>query len=182
MKYIGIILIAWLSIINQAGQDLYVCKNAKISLFSSAPIEDIKALSATGTSVFNSATGELDFSVAINSFHFDKSKMQEHFNENYMESDKYPKATFKGKINEPIDVTKNGSYHVNVSGILEVHGVKQARTITGNIVVASGVVSMRSEFTVRCADHHIEIPTIVFHHIAESIQINVTATYAPYNK
>ena len=180
MKHIVIILLAWMSITNQAGQDLYACKNAKISLYSSAPIEDIKAVSSIGTSVFNAATGELDFSVAIRSFQFDKSRMQEHFNENYMESEKYPRAIFKGKINEHVDVTKNGSYAVTATGVFEAHGVKQSRTIPGKITVNNGVVSMTSQFMVKCADHHIEIPTIVFHHIAESIQVNVSSTYSLY--
>jgi hypothetical protein len=83
-----------------------------VSLYSKAPIEDIDALSDKGTSVFNAATGELAFSVPIRSFKFDKALMQEHFNENYMESDKYPQAIFKGKINEKPDVTKDGIYPV----------------------------------------------------------------------
>src|ERR1700712_3145510 len=101
MKYIAIILLAWIGM-NQAGQDLYVSKNAKVSLYSSAPIEDIKAATSSGGSVFNPATDELDFSVNIKSFIFEKELMQEHFNSDYMESDKFPKATFKGKIQSHI--------------------------------------------------------------------------------
>jgi polyisoprenoid-binding protein YceI len=177
MKNIAIILLAWMSISNQAGQTLYACKNATISLFSTAPIEDISATTTTGASAFNAATGDLIFSVNINSFKFPKSLMQEHFNSDYMESDKYPKATFKGKIQEHIDVTKDGNYPVTAVGELEVHGVKQNRTIPGRIVVSNGVISMTSEFMVKCADHHIDIPKIVFHNIAESIKMNVSAVY-----
>src|SRR5471030_2501156 len=111
MKYISIILLAWMSI-NQAGQDLYVSKNNRISLYSSAPIEDIKAATSSGASVYNPSSGELDFSVNIKSFTFQKELMQEHFNSDYMESDKFPKATFKGKVQEPIDVTKDGTYPI----------------------------------------------------------------------
>ena len=181
MKYISIILLAWMSINNQAGQDLYVSKNAKISLFSSAPIEDIKASSSTGASVFNAATGELAFSVAIRSFQFPKSLMQEHFNSDYMESDKYPRATFKGKIKEYIDVSKDGTYPITVIGDLSVHGVTQNRSITGKLIVSGGTISMTSEFVVKCADHNIKIPSIVFHNIAESIQMNVTVNYIKNN-
>jgi hypothetical protein len=178
MKYISIILLAWMTTF-QGGQDLFVCKNANISLYSSAPIEDIKAETSSGASVFNAATGELNFSVAIHTFKFEKSLMQEHFNSDYMESDKYPRAIFKGKINEHVDVSKDGTYPVNVSGDLTVHNVTMKRTIPGSIIVKGGVVSMKSEFMVKCADHHIEIPKIVFHNIAESIKINISATYAP---
>ena len=179
MKYITIILLAWIGMI-QAGQDIYVSKNARISLYSSAPIEDIKAATSSGGSVYNPSTGELDFSVNIKSFTFEKELMQEHFNSDYMESDKFPKATFKGTIQEHVDITKDGIYPITVNGDLTVHGVTQKRIIPGTISVKSGVISMSSEFIVKCADHHITIPSIVFHNIAESIKMNVSATYIPY--
>jgi polyisoprenoid-binding protein YceI len=181
MKHIIIILFAWMSVYNQ-GQDLYTCKNANISLFSSAPLEDIAANTSTGTSVYNATTGELVFSVNISSFRFKKSLMQEHFNSDYMESDKYPKATFKGKIQQPIDVTKNGSYPVTVSGELDVHGVKQTRIIPGTITINNGNITMASEFMVKCVDHRIDIPKLVFHNIAETIKMNVSATYSSVKK
>ena len=182
MKHISIILLAWMSIINQAGQGIFVCKNANISLYSSAPIEDIKANTSKGTSVYNADTGDLAFSVNIRSFQFEKSLMQEHFNDDYMESDKYPAATFKGKVNEHPDLTKDGTYPITVTGDLTVHGVTQNRTIPGKLTVSGGAVSMTSEFMVKCADHHISIPAIVFHNIAESLKINVSAAYTPYKK
>ena len=173
------ILLAWFTT-NQAGQDTYTCKNAKVSLYSSAPIEDIEATATNGVSVYNAATGDLAFSVPIRGFHFPKALMEEHFNENYMESDKFPKATFKGKIQDHPDLSKDGSYPVTATGDLQVHGVTQTRTITGNLKVTGGVLTMTSEFMVKCADHHIDIPQIVFHHIAESIRIRVAATYTVY--
>lgn len=181
MKYLSVILLAWLSI-SQAGQGTYVCKNAHINMFSSAPIEDIEANSNEAVSVYNAATGDLDFSLSVRSLHFPKSLMEEHFNENYMESDKYPKATFKGKVQSPPDLSKDGTYPVTVAGYLTVHGVTQNRTINGTIKVANGAVSMNSEFMVKCADHHIDIPQIVFHNIAESIRIRVAANYMLYKK
>jgi len=179
MKYIIIVLLAWMSI-NQAGQGLYVCKNAKVRLYSSAPIEDIKAVTTSGASVYNAATGDLDFSVNIKSFQFEKELMQEHFNSDYMESDKFPKASFKGKVQENVDVTKDGAYPITVVGDLTVHGITQKRKIPGQLIVKNGVISMSSEFIVKCADHHISIPQIVFHNIAESIQMNVSANYFSY--
>lgn len=174
------ILLAWLGFNNRAGQDSYVCKNVRISLYSSAPIEDISAVSGKGVSVFDASTGDLAFSVEIRSFHFEKSLMEEHFNSDYMESDKYPRAVFKGKINETIRLSQDGSFPVTVTGMLTVHGVTQKRTISGTMKISGGTVSLASQFMVRCADHHIDIPTIVFHHIAESIRVNVSAVYSPY--
>src|ERR1700712_5374645 len=160
MKYIATLLLAWMTAI-QAGQDIYVCKNAKVNIYSSAPIEDIEATAFNGASVYNTATGELDFSVPIRGFRFPKALMQEHFNENYIESDKYPKATFKGKIQERPDLSKDGTYPVTATGDFQIHGVTQTRTIAGNLTVSGGVVTMTSEFMVKCADHHIDIPQIV---------------------
>jgi hypothetical protein len=161
-------------------QDLYTCKNVKITLFSSALIEDIKAVTSTGVSVYNATTGELDFSVAISTLQFEKAFMQQHFNSDYMESDKYPRAIFKGKIQEHVDITKEGTYTVNAVGELTVHGISQKRTIQGSLTVKNGIIYMASEFMVKCADHHIDIPQILFYHIAELIKINVSATYNPY--
>ncbi|WP_295675873.1 YceI family protein [uncultured Mucilaginibacter sp.] len=179
MKYIGVILLFWLNI-NQVGQDLYVCKNARITLFSSALIEDIKAVSTDGVSVYNPGTGELYFSVGISTFQFDKAFMQQHFNSDYMESDKYPKAIFKGQIQEHIDISKDGTYAVSAAGDLTVHGVSQKRTVRGSLIVKNGIITLSSEFMVKCADHHIDIPQILFYHIAENIKITVSATYSLY--
>lgn len=178
MKYLQFLVLGWIAMSNpQTDQQLYACKNARVSLFSSAPIEDIAATSATGTSVFNAATGDLAFSVNIASFQFKKSLMQEHFNSEYLESDKSPRAIFKGKIQQQINTTQNGTYPVTAVGELDVHGVKQNRTLQGTITVNNGTVAMASEFMVKCADHNIQIPKIVFHNIAENIQIKVAATY-----
>ena len=181
MKYIAIVLLAWLAA-SQAGGDSYVCKNAKVSIFSKAPLEDISALSGKAVSVYNPATGELVFSVPVRSFVFEKSLMQEHFNENYMESDKYPNASFKGKILDKVDVSKDGTYTVKAAGVLDVHGIKQNRTIEGKVQVNKGAVKLSSEFIVKCKDHQIDVPRLVFQKIAENIQVKVAADYSRYQK
>lgn len=178
MKHIGLILLVWFGI-NQTGQDIYVCKNAVVNIYSKAPIEDIEAKSAKGTSVLNTTTGEVAFAVPIRSLKFEKALMQEHFNENYMESDKYPQASFKGKINEKIDTGKDGVYPVTATGVFEAHGVKQNRTLPGKITISGGNLTLTSEFMVACKDHKIDIPTLVFKNIAETIKVNVTAAYSP---
>jgi hypothetical protein len=180
MKFIVVILLSLVAFTTTP--DLYVSRNARISIFSHALIEDIKADSKSGLSVYNPSTGELDFSLQISSLQFDKAFMQQHFNSDYMESDKYPKAIFKGKILEHVDVTRDGNYPVNAAGILTVHGISINRTIPGNVLVKNGVVTMSAEFMVKCADHHIDIPQILFYHIAEVIKVNVSATYSWYTK
>lgn len=125
MKYFLVILL-FLVKFGRPDPDIYLSKNVRVTLYSHALIEDIKAETSSGISVYNATTGELDFSVNIASLHFEKAFMQQHFNSDYMESDRYPKAIFKGKLLEHIDLTKDGTYHVNAAGEFTVHGV--ART------------------------------------------------------
>lgn len=179
MRYIGIILLLLLHA-NQPVNDLYITKNAVISIYSAALIEDIKATSQAGVSVFNATTGELDFSVAINALKFEKSFMQQHFNSDYMESDKYPRAIFKGKIQEPVDITRDGTHAISAAGELTIHGVSKQRTVQGTLTVRNGTISVTSEFYVKCGDHRVDIPQILFYHIAENIRVNVSATYTAY--
>ncbi len=181
MKYLLFLIALTSGMLGQTGPStLYVSKNAVVTIYSKAPLEDIEASTSTGKAVYNASTGELAFDVPIRTFKFRKSLMQEHFNENYMESDKYPNATFRGNVNEKVDLTKNGTYPVSATGSMDVHGVKQNRTIKGTLIVNNGAVSMQSEFMVRCADHNIEIPKLVFQKIAETIKVNINASFTPY--
>ncbi len=161
-------------------QDVFSTKKGNISFFSSTPLEDIEAKSGNGVSVLTLSKKDILFTVQIKSFVFDKELMQEHFNENYMESDKYPSATFKGKINEDVDLTKDGEYKVTVTGKLTMHGVSKDRTIPGVIKVSNGTINVNTKFTVACKEHNIEIPTVVAQKIAESVEVTLNADYAPF--
>ncbi|MDF3077295.1 MAG: YceI family protein [Sphingobacteriaceae bacterium] len=181
MKLLGIILLIF-SPLAQSSSSLYVCKAVKAVIYSEAPIENIEATSVKGFSVIDLNKSEVQFNIPIKSFQFKKSLMQEHFNENYLESDKYPNAQFKGKIRESIDPTKEGNYPVTVTGDLDVHGVKKNRTIPGVIRIKDNSVTITSKFNVLCKDHNIDIPQLVFQNIAESIQVTVSGTFSAYKK
>lgn len=170
------LLVALLCPLLLKAQVNYSTNNGKINFFSSTPIEDIKAASGKASAVLISKSGDIAFQVPIKSFQFEKGLMQEHFNENYMESDKYPLAKFKGKINQNIDFSKNGEYDVTATGILSMHGVDKQRTINGKLKVMDGKVQILSNFNVACADHNIKIPRLVLAKIAEVINVNVDAT------
>ena len=157
----------------------YMASNIKAALFSSTPVEDIKAVSTKTTAVIISKTGEVAFQVSIKSFEFEKKLMQEHFNENYMESDQYPVASFKGTIDPNINWTKDGEYAVNAKGNLTVHGVSKPRTIPGKITIKNGTAILYTSFDVACTDHNIEIPTLVFAKIAKVINVKITGTLTP---
>jgi len=158
---------------------ILVSKSVNSSFFSSTPVEDIDAQSKTGASALNTQTNDIIFKINNTSFQFKKKLMQEHFNENYIESDKYPTSDFKGKIVEQIDFSKPGTYPVTVKGNLQLHGVTKAYTTKGLIVITADEVKATSAFNVKLADHDIKIPTIVFKQIAETIQVKVTAIYQP---
>lgn len=157
---------------------VFATKTAELTLFSEAPMENIEAVSKSAYGVINTDNGEIQFGVSIRSFRFRKSLMQEHFNENYMESDKYPSAKFKGKLNTPIDVSKDGEYKVTATGDLEVHGVTKKRSISGTVKVSNGRLEINSVFTVKCQDHNIKIPALVFKNIAETIRITLRGTFS----
>src|SRR5687768_4455396 len=105
-------------------QDKYFTKTGKISFYSKAPMEDIEAKNKTVAAVMDIKTGALQFSVLMKSFEFEKALMQEHFNENYVESDKFPKADFKGSVvnNSSVNYSKDGTYNTMVKGKLTIHG------------------------------------------------------------
>lgn len=157
---------------------VFATKSAELTLFSEAPMENIEAVSKNAYGILNTDNGEIQFGVSIRSFRFKKSLMQEHFNENYMESDKYPAAKFKGKINIPIDLSRDGEYQVIASGDLEVHGVTKKRAISGKIRVIDGRIEISSAFDVKCQDHNIKIPALVFKNIAETIRITLKGTFS----
>ena len=154
-------------------------REVKIRFFSSTPIEDIKAASKKGVAVLVAKTGEVAFQIPIKSFEFSRGLMQEHFNENYMESDKYPYAKFSGRIDQVVDLTQNGEYNVTATGSLSMHGVSKQRTIPGKLKVNNGNVQLSSSFNVACADHKIKIPRLVMTKIAEVIKVDVDANLKP---
>jgi polyisoprenoid-binding protein YceI len=158
-------------------QTSFTSKEIKINLFSSTPLEDIKAQALNGVSVIIPKTKQVVFQLPIKNFVFSRSLMQEHFNESYMESDKYPTASFKGNLIENIDFKQDGSYNVNVKGVLNMHGVAKDRTIRGVITVKDGKPSISSSFDVACADHKIKIPSVVFKKIAEVITVTISGNY-----
>ncbi|MDB5201544.1 MAG: YceI family protein [Ferruginibacter sp.] len=154
-------------------------KNGHIAFFSKSPLENISAENNEVTSIINVPTGELQFSVLIKSFRFKKSLMEEHFNENYLESDKYPKAVFKGTILNitAVNFTKDGNVNVQVSGNLTLHGITKPVISSGTITIRNGIATAAAFFKLRLADYNIKIPGIVKDNIAEQVDITVNCIY-----
>ena len=165
-----------------AQSGLFNTKKSEFSFYSQAPLEDIEAKNINATSILNTANNEMVVRVPITRFVFRNKLMQQHFNENYLESEKYPHATFKGKINETIDFGKTGVYTVSATGILNIHGINRERTIKGKLTVSDKFLILDTRFDVLLKDHNIEIPRLVFNKIAEKIAVSATINYTPYAK
>nr|NQU94358.1 YceI family protein [Bacteroidota bacterium] len=159
----------------------YMTKNGHISFFSSMPMEDIEAHNLQVNAALNTQTGDFVFKVLIKSFEFKKALMQEHFNENYMDSHKYPNATFQGKVTNlgEIDFGKDGEYPAQVDGKLTIHGVTQEVKETGVFIIGKGIINSKSIFNLMTADYNIKIPKAVINNIAESIELRVDVKLEP---
>ena len=156
----------------------YMTRTGKVSFFSSTPIENIEAFNNEVANIVDSKTGDIVFQVPIKSFKFEKALMQEHFNEDYMESDKYPKADFKGKIVNAagINFSKDGTYNVKAEGKLTMHGVTHDVSIPGTLTVRGNELTANAKFMILPGDYGIKIPSVVANKIAKQIEVTVNST------
>jgi hypothetical protein len=161
---------------------IYSSKVCILSFFSATVMENIDATNKDAHVLLNTSNNNIAVKASQTLFIFKSAFMQEHYNENYMESEKYPLTTFSGKINEPIDYSTNGKYDVTVTGILNMHGVDQSRTINGTIEVQDGKIILDSKFDVKVADHKIKVPSLYVEKIAEVIQVTFHSELEPYKK
>jgi polyisoprenoid-binding protein YceI len=176
---INIIFLAFiLASTTVSGQKL-VSENSHIWFFSHTPVEDIEAHNRQAVSVLDPSTGDLAFNLLVKSFEFKVALMQEHFNENYMESDKYPKSTFTGKItnNATINYKKDGIYQAEVKGDLTIHNVTKPVTTKATIEVKGSQITAKAEFVVKPSDFEINIPSVVESKIAKELSVTVEAPY-----
>jgi polyisoprenoid-binding protein YceI len=164
-----------------ANAQKYMTRNGYIGFYSHTVMEDIKGDNNQVASVLDISTGEIVFQVLIKSFHFEKELLEEHFNENYMESEKFPKSTFKGKISNlsTVDFLKAGKYDVTVEGDLNIHDVTNKVTASGILEVISGGINANSKFNIIPEDYKINIPGVVRDNIAKNLEVTVTMKYAP---
>ena len=160
--------------------NLFHATEGKISFRSEAPLELIKASSNSLVGLIDTAKKTFSFKVGISSFEgFNSRTQREHFNENYMQTEKYPDASFKGKIIEDISFSKEGTVTVRAKGILNIHGVEKERIIKSEITVKNNIITLRSNFTVLLSDHNIPIPKVVYQKLANEIKVEVNTTLQP---
>ena len=145
----------------------YTANDGEITFFSYAPVEDIKAINKNVSAVYDISSNDIIFQLDISDFNFRKKLMQTHFNENYLESDIYPKANFIGKV-----IAVEGD-KAKVKGLLTIHGITRDIEATGALVKKGDFVKILSEFKIKLEDYNISIPTIVMYKIAEEILIKI---------
>lgn len=176
MKYTFII--ALLLCCLSAHAQKFSIEKSSIMFFSDAAIEDIKADNKKVAGIFNSENGEIVFSITIQEFQFEKSLMKEHFNEKYMESDKFPKATFQGKISD-FDKSKTESREAKATGKLTIHGVTNEVEIPGTLEKQGEKYVMKTKFIVKLGDYKITIPQLLWQNIAEQVEVTGEFTFKP---
>jgi hypothetical protein len=158
---------------------VYFTKNGSVSFFSKTILENIAATNNEAIGILNIQTGEMQFSLLNNGFHFPKAKMEEDFNEDYMESAHYPRSTFKGIVSNinKIDFSNDGTWPVMVNGDLQMHGITKKISVPGKIIITNGKINATATFSVWLKDYDIKIPSIVSNKISEKISISVNCLY-----
>ena len=175
MKKYWILLILVLGFFFQGLSQTYLTKNGIIRFYSDAPLEKIEAVNQQVNTALLVPTGDFFFKVLIKSFNFEKAMMQEHFNANYLESDKYPEATFLGKITniKEINFTKDGIYPATVDGKLTIHGQTQLVKQNGTIEIKNGAATAKAKFNILLSDYNISVANSLVDKIAKSIEVTV---------
>lgn len=175
---IGFVLLATMLV---RAQDKYSTKTGKVSFFSSTPVENISAVNKSVVCLLNVTSGEIQFAVLVKGFEFKKALMQEHFNAEYLESDKFPKAEFKGQMTNSsgINYKANGSYPATVKGKLTIHGVMKDVESSGNITVKDGKLQARATFNVMIDDYQITVPRLYRDNISKTIKVTVDCSLDP---
>lgn len=172
MKKLALVLLLSCSSLSLFAQHIFSTTKGSVSFFSETLLENIQADNSKTAAIINAETNEMAVQMRITDFQFPNKLMQEHFNENYLESEKFPTSVFKGKIKEKADLNVAGTYQVTAEGTLTMHGVSHQVLIPGTVVSDGKQLKLDFKFPVKLEDYKIEIPTIVFSKIAEVVDVS----------
>ena len=165
-------LLFFIQVEEVGAQTLYGTTSGEVSFYSDTPLETIEAVNKKSGAIINSSNREIVVQMKITDFIFPNKLMQEHFNENYLESEKYPTATFKGKIKEQVDLSAAGTYPVTAEGSMTIHGVTKPVTVNGHIISTGNDLKLEFKFQVKPEEYQIEVPSLVITKIAELIDVS----------
>lgn len=157
-------------------QQRYFAEKALVTFFSDGTVEDISAVNNKVTSIFDVVKGDVAFLLSVKDFQFEKKLMQVHFNEKYMETEKYPKSSFQGKI-IGFDPALNGVQQVTAAGKLSIHGVTKDIQAPGTVEVKDHQILVNSKFKIRLMDYNIKVPQIIWENIAQQVEVRIEFTY-----
>ena len=182
MKNLILSIVFFAAALAVTGQTRYFTKNGKIYFDATSSDEKIEGTNEKAFSVISDSAGAIEFAVLMRAFIFEKALLEEHFHENYLESDKYPKATFKGIITNfnTVDKNKNGIYPVKIKGMLTLHGETKEVLANGSLTIKDGKITAgKSQFKILLEDFKIEIPSLVKDKISREAKISVDVIYEP---
>ena len=184
MKTIKLLFLSFLifSGLSAEAQDRFLTRTGHIRFYSEAPMENIEANNNKVLSIVDLSKGQVAVDLLIKAFDFEKKLMQEHFNENYMESEKYPKSTFKGTFSVPdgLKARTDGSYELDVKGDLTIHGVTKPIETKSTLTLKGGKLSGALLFNVNVKEFDIKIPNVVVKNIAETVEVTANFDYEVY--
>lgn len=182
MKNLIILILLVLITSQLKAQGKFITKSGYAKFYSEAPLENIEAINNKVQSIIDIHKSEVVINLPITAFQFENSLMQEHFNENYLESEKYPNAKFEGYFESlsPINLNKPGIYDVVVKGNMTIHGVTNRLSTAGSIKVEDKKIVASTVFMIKVADYDIKIPTMVFKNIAEEVEVTIELQCLPF--
>lgn len=185
MKNLFLIICALFFINSSFAQDKYFTKNGTITFdaTTSTSPEKVSAINKSVACVLDTKTGNIQFSVLMQGFEFEQALMREHFHENYVESEKFPKAIFKGQIinSSSVNYSKNGTYDVQVKGQMQMHGITKAIETKGKLIVNNGKITVNANFILLLADYQVLVPRLVGDKVAKNANIKVDCTLQVLN-
>ena len=152
---------------------IYSSDNISVHFFAPAPITYIDALTNNAHGFIDTKKKEVKISMDMISFNFKKALMQQHFNEHYMETEKYPTASFKGNFKEELNLDRDGSYTINLEGKFNIHGVEKNKILPCTIIVKDGKAMINANFNLISKDYKIKLPQILYKPIAEEVNVSV---------
>lgn len=164
-----------------SAQGKYYTKQGSVAFDATAGAEKVRATNNSAICVLDASTGALQVSILLKGFEFEKALMQEHFNENYAESDKYPKCEFRGQVldNNEVAYARNGSYNARVKGMLTMHGETREVTADAKFIVKDGKIQAVADFDIPLADYHIAIPSLVKDKVSDHPKVHIDCSLQP---
>jgi len=179
MKKTALVLALFTVIYSSLAQEKLITRTAKVSFLSETPIEKIEADNTQVASIFDISKNKIAFNALLKSFRFDKALMEEHFNEKYVHSDKFPAAKFKGTLDHKITLDTPKRYeNIIIDGEMTFHGVTNPMKVKATLeVLKDKTVQMQTNFKIALSQYNIEVPSIVKEKIASDVAVTLIANY-----